>query len=71
MISSEKRQKEFIEKLTALLKESGAELQVSDDGRNYGMHKGICTIAMDSVYNELTDELEKDFCEFKLPTYMP
>jgi len=71
MITAEEREEVFIKKLTQLLNESGAELIITYDGKYYGMQTGVCRISMDSVYNYSSDKLEKDFCEFELPTYMP
>ncbi len=71
MVTAEEREKDFLAKLEKLLIETGAELQVKDDGRPYGMHSGIVEITMNSIYDYEKDRLEKDFCEFELPTYMP
>jgi len=70
MITADERELAFIAKLKTLLEASGAELHVTDDGKGYGMQTGVCRISMESVYNYQTDKLEKDFCEFELPTYM-
>ena len=68
MIDADERQKAFLEDLQKLLKKHGAELEVTDNGAGYGMQQGVCNISMMSVWSE--DKLEKDFCEFDLPTYM-
>ena len=69
-ISAHERQTAFIAKLNILLESSGAELMITDDGRNYGMHNGVCKISMDAVWDD-SGNLIKDFCEFELPTYLP
>jgi len=69
MKSAEQREVEFISALKKLLTEHGAELNVGDDGKSYGMHQGEVVISMDSIYRD--DKLIADFCEFKLPGYMP
>jgi len=69
MITAEERETEFISSLAKLLTAHGAELKVGDDGKGYGMQTGEVTICMDSIWRE--DELQADFCEFILPSYMP
>ena len=69
-ISSNERQVAFISKLKTLLESAGAELQVTDDGKSYGMHSGICIISMNAVYDN-DGNMIKDFCEFELPTCLP
>ena len=71
MITAEERELSFLLALRTLLEAHGAELEVGDDGEEYGMQTGEVTISMPSIYNYDTDKLEKDFCEFTLPGYMP
>ena len=56
------REKAFREAVAKLCEEHGAELEVKDDGRPYGMHNGVLTVTMISVW--AGDRLVKDFCEF-------
>jgi hypothetical protein len=63
--TSEEREKEFRADFKALLEKHGAEFEVTDDGKSYGMHRGIACVTMMSVYNE-NNELAKDFSEFEL-----
>ena len=71
MITADERELSFLLALRTLLEAHGAELEVGDDGKGYGMQTGEVTISMSSIYNYDTDKLEKDFCEFTLPSYMP
>ncbi len=57
------RKNEFMADLQELLNKHRAELLVSDDRRDYGMHKGTCTITFEF-------DVALPYCEFELPTYM-
>jgi len=56
------RERAFREAVAKLCDEHGAKLEVKDDGRPYGMHNGVLTVTMISVWDG--DRLVKDFCEF-------
>ena len=56
METAEEREVSFKKDLAELLKKHGAELDIGDDGKAYGMQSGRCEISMMSVYNE-NDEL--------------
>lgn len=64
LISAAQREAAFRADLTALLDRHGAELQVTDDGKGYGMQSGVCRVTMTTIYEN--NELAKDFCEFDL-----
>lgn len=64
LITAAQREAAFRADLTALLGRHGADLQVTDDGKGYGMQSGVCRITMTSIYE--CDELAKDYCEFDL-----
>ena len=70
MITSKEREEAFISALKMFLEARGAELEVTDDGKDYGMHSGVCRISMDAIYNEMGN-IAKEYCEFDLPSYMP
>lgn len=56
------REQAFREAIAVVCREHGAELNVTDDGRPYGMHSGVLIVSMASVYDG--DRLVKEFCEF-------
>lgn len=58
------REQEFRDDLRALLAKHNAELEITDDGKPYGMATPIVRVSMESVYEG--DKLVKDFCEFEL-----
>lgn len=68
MRTADEREADFMTDLKLLLKRHGAELEVGDDGREYGMHQGEVKISMDSIW--IDDELKADFHEFALPSWM-
>lgn len=65
MKTSAQREAEFRADLAALLEKHGAEMRVTDDGRAYGMHAGVCTISMDGEWDHNGD-LTAEFTEFYL-----
>lgn len=42
-----------------------AQLQVTDDGRPYGMHSGVCRISMDGKWDADGEPME-EYAEFDL-----
>ncbi len=69
MKKAAQREHEFIAALTALLREHGAELQVTDDGKSFGMQSSVCVISMDSQY-ENEGPCIAEYAEFNLPTWI-
>ena len=47
-----------------LLAKYNAECVVTDDGKPYGQHSGICIIYIPSIWKD--DKLLQDYCEFNL-----
>ena len=58
-----KRQEAFMADLQELLNKHKAELEVTDNGRPYGMHAGVCEVSLRWT-PEATGEC------FNLPRYM-
>lgn len=56
------REQAFRDAILAVCREHGAELEVTDDGKSYGMHSPILLVTMASVYEG--DRLVKDFVQF-------
>lgn len=69
MRTAEQRKASFLRELQDLLNRYQAELQVTDDGKDYGMHTGVCQITMPSIYDN-DHNLIADYCEFELDTFM-
>lgn len=62
VITSIEREKLFRDAIAEVCLLHGAELEVTDDGKNYGMQSGVLRVTMKSVWDG--DKLVKDFCEF-------
>ncbi len=67
MKTTEQRRQHFIDELQQLLNRHGAEIVITDDGKDYGMHSAVCEIYMDAIYNDDGDLLA-DFSEFRIGT---
>lgn len=65
MKTARQREEEFRADFKALLSKYGAEINVTDDGRPYGMHSGVCTVTMDGTHDKDGETIE-EFTEFKL-----
>lgn len=65
MKTAKQREEEFRADLAALLEKHGAEIDVTDDGRPFGMHSGICLVTMGGEWDG-TGELVKEYTEFRL-----
>lgn len=64
-ITAEEREATFRQKLTILLEGNGAEMDITDDGKRYGMHTGVARITMFSEWDK-DGNLVKDYCEFDI-----
>lgn len=64
-ITAAQRESAFRAELAELLARHGAELEVTDDGRNYGMQSGVCRITMNGVYDKDGDVVQ-EYAEFTL-----
>ena len=64
-ITATEREEAFRMKLRTLLESCGAEMEITDDGKDYGMHSAIVRISM---YAEYDDEgnMTKELCEFEI-----
>ena len=63
--TSEQREAAFRSDLAELLARHGAEINITDDGRSYGMQSGVCIVTMGGVFDKEGDEV-KEFTEFNL-----
>lgn len=64
MITAAQREKAFRDDLAALLDKHGAQMDITDDKRNYGMHSGIVVITMPAWFENY--EVSKEYTEFQL-----
>ena len=62
-MTPDERRDAFIRDLQAVLNRHKAEIQVTDDGKAYGMHVGVACVTLDS-------DGDLPFTEFTLPAYM-
>lgn len=65
MKTAKEREDAFRRDLAELLQKHGAELQVTDDGRPYGLHSGVCRISMYGKWNADGEPME-EYAEFDL-----
>lgn len=56
------RETAFRDAIAAVCREHGAELEVTDDGKPYGMQQGILRVSMPSVFDG--EKCVQAFCEF-------
>jgi hypothetical protein len=69
MRTAQERESAFRQDLAELLAKHGAELQVTDDGKDYGMHNGICIVTMPAEWVMAADcdaEPVAEYTEFRL-----
>lgn len=66
MKTAAQREADFRRDLADLLARHGAELQVTDDGKPYGMHNCIAVVTMFSVYDRANDEVVAEYAEFRI-----
>lgn len=59
------REESFRTELAELLAKHGAEIEVTDDGKSYGMQSGVCLVTMNGVYDK-DGEPVLDYTEFSL-----
>jgi len=63
MKTAKEIEKEFREDLALLLKKYNAELEITDDGKGYGMHTGVARVTISpNNYDVPFDE----YCEFDI-----
>lgn len=65
MITSKEREKAFRKDFYELLTKHKAEFEITDDGKDYGMHKGIVIITMMNEFDNDGNQAS-EFTEFKL-----
>lgn len=59
------REAAFRKDLADLLAKHGADLEITDDGKPYGMHTGIATVTMYSDWDDTGVQIA-DFTEFRI-----
>lgn len=65
MKTAEQRKRDFLKDLAELMKIHGAEMQLTDDGKPYGMHSPLVIVSFSAEYS--TDgETLAEFGEFEL-----
>ena len=65
MKTAQEREQDFRKELETLLEKHGAELYITDDGKDHGMHRGVALITMFSKFDEANNETA-EFTEFYL-----
>ena len=59
------REQAFRRDLDELLTKHKAELQITDDGKGYGMHNGIAVVTMMSEWDEVNNQTA-EYTEFQI-----
>jgi hypothetical protein len=65
MRTAKQREEEFRADLKALLEKHKAELDITDDGRSYGMHNGIAVVTMMGEWDGDGNETA-EYTEFRI-----
>lgn len=60
------REAEFRKDLRELLLKHNAELNITDDGKSFGMHSAICRVEMEGSYDYDNDKMILPYTEFNL-----
>ena len=63
--TKEQLEKDFRKDLELLLKKHNAEMDITDDGKSYGMHSAIVTITIMSKWDD-EFKITSEFCEFDI-----
>jgi hypothetical protein len=66
MKTKEEREAEFRKDLQKLLLKHSAELNITDDGKPYGMHKSVVRVEMDGSYDYEKGVAVLPYTEFDL-----
>lgn len=66
MVTNKEREDAFRKEFQKLLDKHGAEITITDDGKPYGFHSGVCLVSMDSAWDAVTGDCVKEFTEFSL-----
>lgn len=61
-MTNEEREKAFREAIARVCTEFKAEIQITDDGKPYGMHSPIMRVTFDTIVEN--DEIVSDFFSF-------
>ena len=65
MKTRKEREEAFRRDLQALLANHGAELEITDDGKDYGLHKGIAVVIMKSELDDAGNQIA-EYTEFRI-----
>ncbi len=65
MQTAKEREEAFRRDLAELLAKHKAELNITDDGKSYGMHNGVAEIMMMSEW-DAEGNLTADYTEFRI-----
>ena len=66
MTTAQEREEAFRRDLAELLLKHRAELQITDDGKGYGMHVGIAVVTMMGEWDLVEGKQTADYTEFRL-----
>lgn len=65
MKTKKEREEEFRRDLAELLAKHKAELDITDDGKSYGMHSGIAVVTMMNEWDEDGNQTA-EYTEFRI-----
>lgn len=64
MITNAEREQAFRDAINRVCLDHNATIEITDDGKPYGMHNSVLRISMDAKYNE-NEERIADYFEFE------
>lgn len=65
MKTQQEREEAFRRDLQTLLANHGAELEITDDGKDYGLHEGIAIVTMKSQWDDAGNQIA-EYTEFRI-----
>ena len=65
MKTRQEREEAFRRDLQELLANHGAELEITDDGKDYGLHVGIAVVIMKSEWDDAGNQIA-EYTEFRI-----
>ncbi len=64
--SIQEREKKFRRDLQELLLKHNANLNITDDGKPYGMHRAICVVELEGRFDNQNGDILEPYVEFIL-----
>ena len=65
MKTQQEREEAFRRDLQAMLANHGAELEITDDRKDYGLHEGIAVVTMKNPWDDAGNQIA-EYTEFRI-----